>query len=104
MVIITKEFFQEKITDKKIHLQVYKNYWSYAQNIFPSGFAGQGVLNKDPTVWLDGARSPPKYVCKYVKIVLWLTRQHNYSVMEIGNKLCTVISQKIVLTSPIKVA
>ncbi len=26
-----------------------------------------GVLNKDPTIWLDGARSPTKYVCKYIK-------------------------------------
>jgi hypothetical protein len=25
---------------------------SYAQFIFPADFAGQGVLNKDPTVWL----------------------------------------------------
>jgi hypothetical protein len=25
--------------------------------IFPSGFASQAVLNKEPTVWLDGARS-----------------------------------------------
>jgi hypothetical protein len=24
--------------------------------IFPAGFASQGVLNKDPTVWLDAAR------------------------------------------------
>ncbi len=23
--------------------------------IFPAGFAGQGALNKDPSVWLDGA-------------------------------------------------
>ncbi len=27
-----------------------------------------GVLKKDPTVWPDGARSPPKYICKYRKI------------------------------------
>ncbi len=25
-------------------------------SFFPAGFAGQGVLNKSPTVWLDGAR------------------------------------------------
>jgi hypothetical protein len=28
---------------------------SNAQIIFPDGFAGQEGLNKDPTVWLDGA-------------------------------------------------
>jgi hypothetical protein len=33
-------------------------YWSYAKIIFPAGFAGQGVLNKHPTVWLDD-RLPP---------------------------------------------
>jgi hypothetical protein len=26
---------------------------------FPSRFCQPGVLNKDPTVWLDGARPPP---------------------------------------------
>jgi hypothetical protein len=28
-------------------------YWSYAKIIFPAGFAGQGVLNKHPTVRID---------------------------------------------------
>jgi len=57
--------------------------------IVPAGFASQGVLNKDPTVWLDVARPtnicipsflrectstaaqhihPQKYICKYIKI------------------------------------
>ncbi len=27
-------------------------------NHFPVSFAGQGVLNRDPAVWLDGARHP----------------------------------------------
>jgi hypothetical protein len=58
--------------------------------IFLLGFASQGVLFKDPTVWLDGARpantfispnspwecarttaqhtSPQKYICKYKKL------------------------------------
>jgi hypothetical protein len=31
-------------------------HFSYAQIIFPASFAGQVVLYKDPTVWLDGAR------------------------------------------------
>ncbi len=36
--------------------------WSYAQIIFLAGFASQRVLNKDPTVWLDGARPLPTHV------------------------------------------
>ncbi len=47
-----------------------QNYWTYDQIIFTGGCGGQGILNKDPTVWLGGARSPQKYVCKYIKIVL----------------------------------
>ena len=35
---------------------------SYTEVIFPASFASQGVHYKDPTVWLDGARPPPK-VC-----------------------------------------
>ncbi len=31
--------------------------WRYAQIIFMAGFGSQGVLNEDPTVWLDGVRS-----------------------------------------------
>ncbi len=63
----------------------------YYSAIFGVGFAGQGVLNKDPTVWLNGARPantsispssprnapmqlhvipPQKYICKYKKIVV----------------------------------
>ncbi len=29
-----------------------------ANPFFPAGFTGQGVLKKNPTVWLDGARPP----------------------------------------------
>ncbi len=36
--------------------------------IFPAGFAGQRVLSKDPTVWLDEARPPLGYVSKYIEI------------------------------------
>ncbi len=32
--------------------------------IFLVGFASKGVLNKDPTIWLDGARSPKRYISK----------------------------------------
>jgi hypothetical protein len=31
---------------------------------FSAGFSGQEVLNKEPTVWLDGARSNPKSTSK----------------------------------------
>jgi hypothetical protein len=36
--------------------QIHCSHWSYAQIIFPAGFACQGGLNKDATQWLDGAR------------------------------------------------
>jgi hypothetical protein len=40
---------------------------SYAQILFPAGFAGQSVLGKDLTIWLDGARpanthNPPSFL------------------------------------------
>jgi hypothetical protein len=37
---------------EKIHLQVYKNQknWSFAQIIFPDGFAGQDFFIENPTV------------------------------------------------------
>jgi hypothetical protein len=71
---------------KSLCLQVFKHWFSTI--IFTTGFAGQGVLNMDPTVWLDGVRPantciPPsfwgnastqlcrvhtkKYVCDYIK-------------------------------------
>ncbi len=39
----------------------------YKITIFLSGFASQGVLDKDPTVCLDGAWIPPKYFWNYIK-------------------------------------
>jgi hypothetical protein len=33
-----------------------------------ASFAGQRVLNKDPTVFPHGARPPPRYVSKYIEI------------------------------------
>jgi hypothetical protein len=36
--------------------------------IFLAGFASQGVLNKDPTILTDGARTAPRYVSRYMKI------------------------------------
>ncbi len=32
------------------------------RSFFPAIFIGPGILNKDPTAWLEGARPPPKYV------------------------------------------
>ncbi len=69
----------------------------YKNIIFPAGFAGQKVFNKDPTTWPDEARSTPKYICKYMKI-LWLqivNEQYtflpqNYSATEIGQKFCMI--------------
>jgi hypothetical protein len=34
--------------------------------IIPVGFAGQGVLNKDPTLQLDGARSTNTCITPYL--------------------------------------
>jgi hypothetical protein len=31
----------------------------FVESIFTAGFASQGVLNEDPTVWQDGARQHP---------------------------------------------
>ncbi len=33
--------------------------WEFIEFIFLTSFAGQGVLNKDPTVWIGGSRPPP---------------------------------------------
>ncbi len=46
---------------QKIHFKLYKDLsnYGYAQIIFPASFTSQGVLNKDPTVWLEGDRPPP---------------------------------------------
>ncbi len=33
-----------------------------------AGFGSQGILNKNQTVWQDGAIPPQRYICKYIKI------------------------------------
>ncbi len=33
--------------------------WGFVKFISKAGFAGSGVLNEDPMVWLDGAGPPP---------------------------------------------
>ncbi len=69
----------------KIHFLVYKNI------VFQASFASQEVLYKGPTVSLDGAWIPPKYVWKNIKyfccqiVYCWYTtEQQTYSAMEIG--------------------
>ncbi len=42
---------------------------TFANIIFTSAFTVQGVLNKDPAFWPDGARMSHKYFCRYIKIV-----------------------------------
>jgi hypothetical protein len=49
------EYFEQKYLFIYIKINKMVN-WSYAQIIFPSSFAGQGVLNMDPDLGLDGAR------------------------------------------------
>jgi len=41
-----------------VELEVCQIHCSYTHIIFLASFASQGVLYKDPTVWLDGARPP----------------------------------------------
>ncbi len=41
------------------------------KSILPAGFVSQGVLNKDPAVWLDGARPLPiKSIYEFGKIII----------------------------------
>ncbi len=43
--------------------------WRFIKIIYPAGFTGKGVFNKDLMIWLDGSNPPhhPKrYVCKYI--------------------------------------
>jgi hypothetical protein len=37
------------------------------RSILTAGFGSQGVLNKDPIVWLDGTRTSPKSTSKIFK-------------------------------------
>jgi hypothetical protein len=39
-------------------------------SFFPADFAGQRVLDKDPTGWLDGARPQPKICLQLFKIII----------------------------------
>ncbi len=58
-------------------LEVWQIHWSIAPIIFPSGFAGQGVLNNDLTVWLDGDTPNPKsQSMSSKKLVSWQAQSH----------------------------
>jgi hypothetical protein len=82
-----KNQFLELCSDKKYVCKYIKiSNWSYAQIIFPTGFADQGALNKDPTVCLDGDH-PQKYVCKYKKYNL-----KSQSISQIFNKKVSLIN------------
>ncbi len=53
----------------KIFFQNYFKTWNFQvgaehESGIPVGFSGQGVLNKNPSVWLDGARPAPKSIGK----------------------------------------
>ncbi len=63
-------FIGKKYVSK--YIKISKN-WSNAQIIFLPGFTSQRALNKDPTVWLDGARPPPKYSYRPIQKHLWWT-------------------------------
>jgi hypothetical protein len=39
--------------------QLISTHWEFVKSILPSGFSSLGVLNKDPLVWVDGARLAP---------------------------------------------
>jgi hypothetical protein len=41
------------------HWQLISPHWDFVEFIFLAGFASQGFLNKDSTVWQEGARPPP---------------------------------------------
>ncbi len=66
---------------------------SYAQIIFTAGFAGQGLLNKDPKVWLDGTRPPQKYVCKCIKSV-HLVKSDSLQSSVSNSRLCLQVNKK----------
>jgi hypothetical protein len=51
----------EMVEPELAEFQVSRTHCSYAQIIFPASFIGQGVSIK-MLQWLDGARTPPKYL------------------------------------------
>jgi len=55
------------VAPKKVLLQIYKNQKLELRSAL---FSQPVLLAKDPTVWLDAARPPKKYICKYLKLNL----------------------------------
>ncbi len=57
-----------------------------SKSIFHSQLCQPGGLNKDPTVWLDGARPPPiKFNCEFDKVIIlwtWNQRQWNSTLLK----------------------
>ncbi len=47
-------------------------------SVFLASFANPGVFNEDTTVGLNGARSPPKYVCMNIKMSKIAKKLVNY--------------------------
>ncbi len=39
---------------------------------FQTSLGGQGFFDKDPTVWFNGARPPPKIVVKFDELDMYL--------------------------------
>ncbi len=46
------------------------HYWSYGRIIFLGGFAGQGVIKKNPTVWLDGGPTSISLNYEFDKLIV----------------------------------
>jgi hypothetical protein len=58
------------VRNQQIYMVDSAKKYVYKYIIFLSGFISQSVLNKDPTVWLDGASPPPRNISKYIKIII----------------------------------
>ncbi len=54
------DYFDKVAVVKNIRLQALKNL--FCTIIFLASFTDQGVLSKDPIVWLDGARPANMYL------------------------------------------
>ncbi len=63
-------------------------YWSFAQIIFQTGFAKQGVHKEDPTVLVDGAR-PPSVSLIMSLTNSWLNKLGPHETREgVNHKMC----------------
>jgi hypothetical protein len=60
-----------------------KNYIPFKLYHFLAGFVSQGVLNKDPAVWLGGARPantciPPSFLHNSPNAAVWCTHPQEF--------------------------